>query len=102
MLRLALTAGWVAEEALAVAALCVRRYPDDLERAVRMAVAHTGDSDSTGSICGQLLGAALGEAALPARWAEAVELREVVLQVADDLWACASGGCGWEARYPGW
>ena len=93
-------AGWVAEEALAVAALCARRYPEDAERAVRMAVTHTGDSDSTGSICGQILGAALGDEAIPARWVEAVELREVVIQIADDLWARAAGEHGWEARYP--
>lgn len=94
--------GWVAEEALAVAALCARRYPGEFERAVRMAVTHTGDSDSTGSICGQILGAALGEEAVPARWAEAVELRETVLQVADDLHACVTDARGWEDRYPGW
>ena len=34
--------GWVAQEALAVAALCARRYPADAERALRAAVTHHG------------------------------------------------------------
>ena len=78
--------GWVAEEALAVAALCARRHPTDLEAALRMAVTHTGDSDSTGAICGNLMGAALGLEVVPSRWAEAVELRELVLEVANSLY----------------
>ena len=92
--------GWVAEEALAVAAFCARRHPTDPEQALRAAVTHTGDSDSTGALCGNLVGAALGEEALPARWAEAVELADVVLQVADDLHDAATGGTGWYDRYP--
>ena len=92
--------GWVAEEALAVGALFARRYPDAPERALRAAVTHSGDSDSTASICGTLVGGALGEAALPARWLGALELAEVVRQVADDLHDAAGGGRGWYDRYP--
>ena len=96
--------GWVAEEALAVAALCARRHGagpvPDVERALRAAVTHSGDSDSTGSICGNLLGAAYGVGALPARWVAAVELADVVGQVADDLHDAWDGRGGWEDRYP--
>lgn len=101
--------GWVAEEALAVAALCARRHPTDPERALRMAVTHTGDSDSTGAICGNLIGVTLGVDALPARWVGAVELRDVILQVADDLhdartvqvdWYYGPKEPGWYDRYP--
>lgn len=92
--------GWVAEEALAVAAFVARRHPSDAERAIRAAVTHSGDSDSTGAIAGNLLGAALGEAALPARWVATVELRDLTLQVADDLYAAYTGARGWQARYP--
>ncbi len=52
---------------------------------MRLAVDHGGDSDSTGSLAGQVLGALLGAGALPARWLDALELREVVEQVARDL-----------------
>jgi ADP-ribosylglycohydrolase len=92
--------GWVAEEALAVAALCARRHPRDIEAALRMAVTHSGDSDSTGSLCGQILGAALGAGAIPARWLGAVEGRALVEQVAEDLHAQAAGAAGWQERYP--
>lgn len=101
--------GWVAEEALAVAALCARRHPTDLERALKAAVTHTGDSDSTGAICGNLLGTALGVEAIPARWLESVELRAAIEQVADDLhdartvkvdWYYGPKGPGWYDRYP--
>ena len=47
---------------------------------------HGGDSDSTGSIAGQIVGAIHGEEAIPARWLERLELREVVAGVADALW----------------
>lgn len=96
--------GWVAEEALAVAALCARRYPTRVRRALRAAVTHTGDSDSTGSICGNLLGAALGEEALPGDWVEAVELRDVILQVADDLHDARTVAVDWYygPKEPGW
>lgn len=76
--------GWVAEEALAIALYCALRDPV-MERALVLAVNHDGDSDSTGSIAGQLLGAWLGEEAIPARWRDGVELAGVILQVADDL-----------------
>ena len=74
-----------------------------------MAVTHTGDSDSTGAICGNLIGAALGVDALPTRWVGDVELRDVILQVADDLhdartvqvdWYYGPKGPGWYDRYP--
>ena len=69
---------------------------------MRLAVNHSGDSDSTGAICGNILGALLGEEAIPQPWREGVELADVVLAVADDLHAEAHGeGVPW-ARYPGW
>ncbi len=89
--------GWVAEEALAVAALCARRYPTDPRRALRMAVTHTGDSDSTGAICGNLLGASLGLEALPSDWRDAAELRDVIMQVADDLYDARTVEVDWHS-----
>jgi ADP-ribosylglycohydrolase len=49
----------------------------DFETAISVAVNHSGDSDSTGAITGNLLGAALGMAPLPARWLEPLELAAV-------------------------
>ncbi len=76
--------GWVAEEALAIAVFCALVAPD-FESALRLAVNHGGDSDSTGAIAGNLLGAALGEAAIPARWLDVLELREEILRLAAEL-----------------
>lgn len=77
--------GWVAEEALAIGVYCALRHEDDFEASLRLAVNHVGDSDSTGSICGNLLGARHGMAALPERWLAQMELRSVIEQVAVDL-----------------
>jgi ADP-ribosyl-[dinitrogen reductase] hydrolase len=77
--------GWVAEEALAIGLYCALEARD-FEHGVLLAVNHGGDSDSTGSIAGNLLGLMLGEDALPQRWLDPLELREVITEVADDLW----------------
>lgn len=79
-----LGAGWVAEEALAIgvyAALATRRVED----ALLLSVNHSGDSDSTGSICGNILGARHGDVGLPHEWLEQVEGRAVIAALADDL-----------------
>ncbi|WP_408633008.1 ADP-ribosylglycohydrolase family protein [Mycobacterium ostraviense] len=49
-------------------------------------VNHDGDSDSTGSIAGNLLGAALGVGAISGEWLEPLELRDVISEIADDLY----------------
>ena len=56
----AIGGGWVGEEALAIALYCAARYPYDFHQALRIAVNHSGDSDSTGAITGNILGAFLG------------------------------------------
>lgn len=76
--------GWVAEEALAIAVYCALVAPD-LEQALILAVNHSGDSDSTGAITGNILGTLLGPAAIPARWLERLELRETIERLADAL-----------------
>jgi ADP-ribosylglycohydrolase len=64
--------GWVAEEALAIAVYCLLGT-EDVRTALVAAVSHGGDSDSTGAIAGNLLGAAYGYDALPAEWAARIE-----------------------------
>jgi ADP-ribosylglycohydrolase len=92
--------GWVAEEALAIgvyAALAAGTFREG----VLLAVNHSGDSDSTGSIAGNILGAALGQGAIPARWLEQLELRDVIEQVAADLVTQFEETDEWWRRYPG-
>ena len=60
----ALGKGWVAEETLAIALYCALRYPHDLSKAIIAAVNHDGDSDSTGAVTGNILGALLGYEAM--------------------------------------
>jgi len=76
--------GWVAEEALAIALYCTL-CSADFRSGVVLAVNHSGDSDSTGSMAGQLLGAMHGVQAIPATWLDALELKSVVVSMADDL-----------------
>lgn len=101
--------GWVAEEALAMGVYCVLAESGaepDPRRALLLAVNHSGDSDSTGSICGNLLGAWLGQPALPPDWVVQLEGRGTILALADDLVAVHAGGDalrrtpGFAARYP--
>ncbi len=76
--------GWIAEEALAIGLYCVMAV-DSLEAALILAVNHGGDSDSTGSIAGNIAGALYGPAAIPARWLEKLELRGAIETIAADL-----------------
>ena len=76
--------GWVAEEALGIGVYCALKATS-FEQGVVMAVNHDGDSDSTGLIAGQLLGAMRGTATIPPRWLAQLELRQVIEEMADDL-----------------
>ena len=77
--------GWVAEETLAIAVYCALKHENDFDRAIAAAVNHDGDSDSTGAVTGNLLGARLGLAGIPPKYLEHLELKSVILELADDL-----------------
>jgi ADP-ribosylglycohydrolase/protein-tyrosine phosphatase len=76
--------GWVAEEALVMAIYACGVSPD-FESAVRLAVTHSGDSDSTGAMTGNLWGMTHGESSLPETWLDVLEGRDVIETVADML-----------------
>ncbi|MGS0737645.1 ADP-ribosylglycohydrolase family protein [Pseudomonas sp. GG8] len=76
--------GWIAEQALAIGIWCALSATS-FEQGVINAVNHSGDSDSTGLIAGHLLGIQYGTAAIPPRWLEGLELREVIEKVAEDI-----------------
>jgi len=78
--------GWVGDEALAIAVYCAVKYDRDFEQAMIASVNHNGDSDSTGAVTGNILGAALGYDALPACYLEDLELKDVILEIAGDLY----------------
>lgn len=109
-------AGWVAEEALAISIYCALAADGDFKKGVRLAVNHSGDSDSTGAMTGNILGALLGKHGIPLRWLQELELRYVIEEIAQDLlnrivyeekpqvnileprWAKKS----WAEKYPPW
>ena len=97
--------GWCAEEALAIgvyAALVGENFSDG----IRIAVNHSGDSDSTGSIAGQILGATLGIQAIGMEWLNDLELRDELNMLAHDLYSLCNNKKGaqmplsFRKRYP--
>lgn len=98
--------GWVAEETLAIALYCALKYRHDFSAGVIAAVNHKGDSDSTGAVTGNILGALLGYEAIEAKWKQDLELSDVILEIADDLFfGCRMSEYSrdrdveWEAKY---
>lgn len=74
--------GWVGDEALAIALFCALRHFDSFEQAMIAAVNHNGDSDSTGAVAGNILGAALGYDAIPQHFIRDIEFHELLVHMA--------------------
>ncbi|MFD6065614.1 ADP-ribosylglycohydrolase family protein [Amycolatopsis lurida] len=95
--------GNIGETALSMS-IYVALTTTDPNVALLASVNHSGDSDSTGSVCGNLVGAMYGEEALETSWLVELELSEVIGQLADDALAefggNAPGDDRWYARYP--
>ncbi len=98
--------GWVGEETLGISLYCALRHQDDFSAGLIASVNHSGDSDSTGAVTGNILGALLGYGAIAEQWKQDLELSDVILEIADDL----CHGCQmneyshyedpeWEAKY---
>ena len=79
--------GWVGDEALAIAIYCALKHADNFDQALIAAVNHKGDSDSTGAITGNILGAYLGLAGIPEKYRKDLELADVLMALADALYA---------------
>jgi ADP-ribosyl-[dinitrogen reductase] hydrolase len=94
--------GWIAEEALAIGIYCALVAEGDFAKGVLLAVNHSGDSDSTGSITGNILGALLGKKAIPDHWIHEVELSNVIEEISNDLFKAYEEGDVWWNRYPGY
>lgn len=77
--------GWVAEEAMAIAIYCALMHSDNFEKALFMAVNQDGNSNGTGAICGNILGASLGSLEIPYHWIQIVELAELLTLGADRI-----------------
>lgn len=98
--------GWVAEETLGIAIYCAHKYQNSFSDGVIAAVNHNGDSDSTGAVTGNILGALLGNAAIEEKWKTNLELIDVITEMADDIChGCQMSEYGsyrdrdWERKY---
>lgn len=95
-----LGAGWVAEEALAIGVYGALAGEESFATGIQLAANHSGDSDSTAAIAGNILGALYGEDEVLANGYRGVELREEIVRLADDLFAAWQDESGWTTRYP--
>ena len=94
--------GWVGDEALAIALYCCLKYPDDFDACIIASVNHKGDSDSTGAIAGNILGAWLGMDAIGAKWTQNLELTPVIDTLAQDLCTVSTAEDSAFAQTPQW
>ncbi|MCR5105556.1 MAG: ADP-ribosylglycohydrolase family protein, partial [Eubacterium sp.] len=78
--------GWVAEETLGIALYCALKYQNDFSSAIIASVNHNGDSDSTGAVTGNILGALLGYKSIEEKWKTHLELKDVILELANDIY----------------
>lgn len=80
--------GWTGETALAIAIYCCLKYKNDFTKAVIAAVNHSGDSDSTGAICGNIMGAIVGLDKIPNTYKNSLELYDEIIILSNDLYYC--------------
>lgn len=83
--------GWVAEEVLAIAVYAAR-VGRDVEHGLQVAVTHSGDSDSTGAVAGNLLGLLHPAETLSHRWQGEIECADLIDRIARDLAAARDPG----------
>ena len=77
--------GWTGHDALAIAIYSAVKHLDSFEEAIISSVNHSGDSDSTGAICGNIMGMLRGRSNIPEHYTENLELLEVIEEMAEDL-----------------
>ena len=70
---------------MAISIYCALVAGNDFKKGVLLSVNHSGDSDSTGSITGNIFGALYGFDILPKNWVINVELKELIEETAGDL-----------------
>lgn len=98
--------GWIAEETLSIALFCSLIYKNDFEKGVLLSINHSGDSDSTGSITGNILGLINGIEKIPTKWIANLKYNNIVEEVAKDLHTQIKSDSinedeDWWEKYPG-
>ena len=74
-----------AAQCLAGAMYAALVHPEDFDSAMILAVNHSGRSAAVGALTGAILGARLGDAALPEFYLESLEPRDALQELARDL-----------------
>jgi ADP-ribosylglycohydrolase len=93
--------GSTAAEALGIGLYAALVCDDDFDAALPVAVNHSGNSATTGAVCGSLIGAMSGAERIPERWTAELELHDVIERLAHD--AVVEFGPrppAWSDRYP--
>lgn len=94
--------GFTADETLAIALYAALSYPNDFKKALLLSVNHNGDSDSTGAITGNILGAYLGTQGIQPELLENIELAKEIKQISQDLFVFFEESEDWMSKYPAW
>ena len=92
--------GWTGEEAIGIAVYCALKSPYCYKTAVRMAVNHSGDSDTTGAITGNIMGALLGKDSIPKEWTERIQDKTLLTKLAQDISEVPRNPLMHKKRYP--
>jgi ADP-ribosylglycohydrolase len=81
--------GWVGDEAIAIAVYCAVKYSKNFKKAIIASVNHSGDSDSTGAITGNIVGCFLGYKNIPKEYLDDLELKIELDEISNDLYDCS-------------
>ncbi len=78
--------GFTGKEALAVSVYSSLKHQDNFKEGIVSSINHDGDSDTTGSITGNILGAYLGKNAIPSKFLNKVDLINNASKMAKGLY----------------
>lgn len=96
--------GWTADEALAMALFASLLHNKNFEKGLLFAVNHSGASDCTGALTGNILGLINGIDKIPCSWCEQLLVQDIVKQMGEDLHISLNGDnvniqAEWERKY---
>ncbi len=93
--------GSTAAEALGFGLYAALACDGDFDTALPVAVNHSGNSATTGAVCGSLIGALSGAEGIPERWKSELELYDVIERLAHDaVLEFGPRPPAWSDRYP--
>ena len=99
---------WIAEEALSLSLFASLLFENDFKKGVLCSINHGGDSDSTGSITGNILGLINGLDSIPKNWIDNLVGKNLLIEVGEDLHTKIKEGHfnydydkAWWEKYPG-